>query len=342
MSTPEAGLKTLPPPIALLNLAIGHWTTQAIFVAAQLSIADLLRDGAKSSTDLAQLAGVDSRSLYRLMRALASVGVFAQGTDGRFVLTPMAECLQADAPGSMRAWALMMGTWAFHPWAELLHSVKTGETAFEHIHGTGFFDYLGKHPEQGRLFDESMTNFSGPEIAAIVSGYDFSGIGTLVDIAGGHGSLLGAILQANPAMKGILADMPAVIEGARRHFEASKLADRCQVTPINFFEAVPGGGDAYLMKHIIHDWDDERSNTILKNCHRAMAGKGKLLLAETVMVAGNEPEFGKWLDLAMLVYAGGCERTEEEYRDLLSAGGFRLTRIVPTQSPLSVIEAVPV
>jgi hypothetical protein len=187
-----------------------------------------------------------------------------------------------------------------------------------------------------------MTNFSGPEIDAIVSAYDFSGIGTLVDVAGGHGSLLGAILKANPAMKGVLADMPAVIEGARRHFEAANLADRCKVAPLNFFESVPAGGDAYLMKHIIHDWDDERSNTILKNCHRAMAGKGKLLLAETVMVPGNDPEFGKWLDLAMLVYAGGCERTEAEYRDLLAAGGFRLTRIVPTQSPLSVVEAVPV
>lgn len=144
----------------------------------------------------------------------------------------MAECLQTDAPGSMRAWALIMGSYAFQPWSELLHSVKTGETACDHLHGMGFFDYLGKHPEQGRLFDESMTNFSGPEIDAIVSAYDFSGIGTLVDIAGGHGSLLSAILKANPAMKGVLADMPAVIEGARRHFEAANLADRCQVAPI--------------------------------------------------------------------------------------------------------------
>jgi hypothetical protein len=342
MSTPEAALKPLPPPVALLNLTIGHWTAQAIFVAAKLGIADLLQQGPKSSGDLAQSAGVDARALYRLLRALASVGVFAQGTDGRFTLTPMAECLQSDAPGSMRAWALMMGSYAFQPWGELLHSVKTGETAFDHLHGMGFFDYLGKHPEHGRLFDESMTNFSGPEIDAIVSAYDFTGIDTLVDIAGGHGSLLGAILKANPGMKGVLADMPAVIEGARRHFEASNLADRCVVAPINFFESVPAGGGAYLMKHIIHDWDDARSTTILKNCHRAMAGKGKLLLAETVMLPGNDPEFGKWLDLAMLVYAGGCERTEAEYRDLLAAGGFRLTRIVPTQSPLSVIEAVPV
>jgi hypothetical protein len=343
MSTPHPALQTLPPPIALVNLTTGHWTMQAIYVAAELGIADLLRDGAKSCGDLSQSAGVNARSLYRLLRALASVGIFAQDTDGRFALTPMAECLQADAPGSMRAWALIMGApQNFQPWGELLHSVKTGETAFDHVHGMGFFDYLGKHPEEGRLFDESMTNFSGPEISAIVSSYDFSGIDTLVDVAGGYGSLLGAILKANPSMKGVLADLPAVIEGARRQLESSNLADRCVVAPMNFFESVPAGGDAYLMKHIIHDWDDERSNTILKNCHRAMAGKGRLLLAETVMKPGNDPEFGKWLDLAMLVYAGGCERSEEEYHDLLAAGGFRLTRIIPTQSPLSVIEAVPV
>jgi hypothetical protein len=249
MSTPNPALETLPPPVALLNLATGHWTTQAIFVAAKLGIADLLREGAKSCGDLAQSAGVDARSLYRLLRALASVGVFTEDTDGRFALTPMAECLQADAPGSMRAWALIMGEpQNFQPWGELLHSVKTGETAFDYVHGMGFFDYLGKHPEQGRLFDESMTNFSGPEIAAIVSAYDFSGIETLVDVAGGHGSLLSTILKANPAMRGVLADMQAVIEGARHHFEASNLADRCVVLPINFFESVPAGGDAWPAK----------------------------------------------------------------------------------------------
>lgn len=343
MSTPHPALASLPPQVALLNLATGHWTTQAIFVAAKLGIADLLRDGPGSPADLAQSAGVDARSLFRLLRALASVGIFAEDAVGRFTLTPMAECLQTGTPGSVRAWALIMGeSFGFTPWGELLHSVRTGETAFDHVHGMGFFDYLVKNPEHGRLFDESMTNFSGPEIAAIVSAYDFSGVHTLVDIAGGHGSLLTAILQANPSMKGILADMPSVIEGARRHFEAANLANRCEVVAINFFESVPAGADAYLMKHIIHDWDDARSGVILKNCHRAMAGKGKLLLAETVMTSGNDPEFGKWLDLAMLVYAGGCERTAEQYSDLFAANGFRLTRIVPTKSPISVIEAVPV
>ena len=342
MSSQSPQPKELPPPLALSNLVTGFWISQAIYVAAELRIADLLREGPRTSEELARAAGADPRSLYRLLRALASVGVFRQHGDGRFTLTPMAECMQSDVPGSMRAWCLTMGMEAgFRSWTKLLHSVKTGDTAFDHLHGMGIFDYFGQNPEEGRRFDESMTSFSGPEIAAVVEAYDFSGVGTLVDVAGGHGSFLATILQAYPSMKGVLADQPSVIEGARHRFEASGLADRCRVVPINFFESVPEGGDAYMMKHIIHDWDDARSVTILKNCHRAMAGEGKLLLVEMVMQPGNDPDFGKWLDVAMLVYAGGCERTEAEYRALLAAGGFRLTRIVPTSSSVSVVEAVP-
>lgn len=338
----KPAIKEPPPQVALMNLTTGHWISQAIFVAAKLGIADLLRDGPRTSDDLARSVGANARALYRILRALASVGVFAEGNDGRFALTPMAECLQIDDPGSMRAWSLITGVeFGFRPWGELLHSVKTGETAFDHVHGMGIFDYYGQHPDDGRVFDAAMTNFSGPEIAGVMEAYDFSGIGTLVDIAGGHGSFLGTILKANPSMKGILADVPAVIEGAHSYFESAQLADRCKVVPINFFESVPAGGDVYMMKHIIHDWEDERSKTILKNCHRAMAGKGKLLLVEMVIPPGNDPEFGKWLDVAMMVYTGGCERTESEYRALLAAAGFRLTRIVPTSSPVSVVEAVP-
>ena len=334
--------KELPPQVALMNLTTGHWTMHAIYVAAKLGIADLLRDGPMSTEDLARAAGADTRSLYRLLRALASVGIFTEDGAGRFALTPMAECLRADAPGSMRAWALFMGEpYSARSWGGLLDSVKTGETAFNRVHGMGPFDYFAQNPEQGRLFDEAMTGASANMIAGVMAAYDFSGIGTLVDVAGGHGSLLGSILKAYPAMKGVLADVPAVIEGARRHFDASGIAHRCEVVPINFFESVPAGGDAYMMKHIIHDWNDALSETILKNCHRVMAGKGKLLLVEMVIPPGNDPEFGKWLDIAMLVVTGGCERTEGEYRDLLAAAGFRLTRIVPTQSPVSVIEAVP-
>ena len=255
----------------------------------------------------------------------------------------MAECLQADSSGSMRAWVLFTGEpYAFQPWSELLYSVRTGETAFDHVHGMPIFDYYAQHREEWQIFDAAMSGSAGPEVAAVMADYDFSGIGTLVDLGGGHGSFLSTILKAYPAIKGVLAEMPAVIDGARRHIEASHLTDRCEVVPIDFFESVPAGGDAYVMKRVIHDWDDDRSITILRNCHQAMAGAGKLLLVEMIIPPGNDPGFGKWLDIAMLVYSGGCERTEKEYRDLLTAAGFRLTRIVSTRSPASVIEAAPV
>ena len=327
----------------MVRMVTGHWVTQAIFVAAKLGIADLLAEGPRAPADLGQAAGADARSLYRLLRALASEGVFAEDASGRFGLTPLAECLRTGVPGSVRAWVLVMGEpVGYDPCANLLHSVKTGETAFNRTFNTGFFDYLRQHQEMGQLFDESMTSFSIPEVGAIVAGYDFSGIGTLVDVAGGYGTLLTAILRANPAMKGVLADVPAVIEGARKGFTDANVADRCTAEPIDFFESVPAGGDAYLMKHIIHDWDDAQAVTILKNCHKAMGAGGKLLLAETVMQPGNDPEFAKWLDICMLIYPGGRERTEQEYRDLLRAAGFELTRVVPTASPLSIVEALPV
>ena len=341
MSIGTTALTSVPPQVALLNLTTGHWIMQGIFVAVKLGIADLLRDGPQSSATLAESAAANPRALYLLLRALSSVGIFYEGDDGRFALTPMAECLLTDAPGSMHAWALVMGeSYAAQMWSGLLDSVRTGETAFDHVHGIGCFDYFVRHPEQGRLFDAAMTSLSAPEIPGVIAAYDFSEVSTLVEIAGGHGSFLGAILEAYPTMKGVLSDVPSVIDGAHRHLGAARLADRCAVVAIDFFESVPSGGDAYILKHIIHDWNDTRATTILKNCHRAMTRNAKLLLVEMVIPPGNDPEFAKWLDVGMLVLTGGCERTEIEYRDLLSAAGFRITRIVPTRSPVSVIEAV--
>jgi hypothetical protein len=343
MSSQSSAVQGLSPQADLMKLTTGHWITQAIFVAAKLGIADLLLDGPRNSSELAQSTGANPRALYRLLRALASIGVFVEGSDSRFALTPMAECLQAHTPGSMRAWVLFTGeAYAFQPWGELVDSVMTGQTAFDHFHGLPIFDYYAQHPEQGKLFDAAMTGSAGPEIAAVMADYDFSGIGTLVDLGGGQGTFLSTILKVYPAIKGILAEIPAVIDGARSHLEAAHLSDRCEVVPINFFESVPAGGDAYVMKRVIHDWDDERSTIILKNCYRAMAGKGKLLLVEMVLPPGNDPDFSKWLDIAMLVYSSGCERTAEEYRDLLTTAGFRLTKITPTRSSASVIEAVPI
>jgi hypothetical protein len=325
-----------------MRLTTGHWIVQAIFVAAKLGVADLLRDGPRSTVELSQLMGVNPRALYRLLRALASVSVFSEGSDGRFALTPMAECLQADTPGSMRAWVLFSDeVHAFQPWTDLLQSVKTGQTAFDHFHGMSIFDYYARHSAEGKLFDAAMTGSAGLEIAAVMADYDFSGIGTIVDVGGGHGDFLGTVLEAYPGMRGVLADMPTVIDGARHHLERVNLAHRCDLIPTDFFESVPAGGDAYVMMRVIHDWDDERSITILRNCYRAMGGTGKLLLVEKVIPPGNDSEFAKWLDIAMLVFSGGCERTQTEYRDLLAASGFRLTRIVSTRSLASVIEAVP-
>lgn len=331
----------LPPSAALLQMVTGYWISQAISVAAKLGIADVLKDASKSSEELAQTTGVNAQSLYRLLRALASVGVFQEDEEGRFGLTPIAACLCSDVPGSLRAPAIMFGEpWFWQPWGELLRSVQTGEAAFPQVFSTELFSYLTQHPEAGAIFDEAMTGLSARSIAAVANAYDFSQFGTVVDVGGGHGTLLTAILRTAPQLRGILFDLPNVVAGAQQQFHAAGLAGRCQVIVGNFFERVPSGGDAYILKSIIHDWDDKRSITLLTNCHRAMAPQGKLLLVEVVLPRGNDPFFYKWMDLHLLVTLGGQERTETEFKALLEAAGFRLARVLPTQSPHSIIEAV--
>ena len=320
----------------------GYWISQSIYVAAKLGLADLVQAGPRSVDDLAQATGTHAPSLYRLLRALASVGVFAEQHDRRFATTPLAACIQSDAPGSQRSLAIMMGEEHFACYGRLIDAVRTGETMFDKIFGCGVFDYLSQHPEQGRIFDEAMVGVHGRETAAMLSAYDFAGIGTLADVGGGNGSLLLATLAQHPQLRGMLVDLPNVVARARANFAAAGLGERCQVVAGNFFESVPAGADAYLLRHIIHDWDDEKSTLILRNIHRALAGRGKLLLVEGVIQPGNEPSFTKLLDLTMLVIPGGKERTEAEYRDLLAGAGFQLDRIVPTPSEVSVIEAVPV
>ena len=319
----------------------GYWISQSIYVAAKLGLADLAKAGPRSVDDLAKATGTHAPSLYRLLRALASVGMFAEEHDRRFASTPLAECLRSDLPGSQRSLAIMMGEEHYACYGRLIDSVRTGETAFEKIYGLGVFDWLSQHPEQGRTFDEAMVGVHGQETAAMLSAYDFSDIGTLADVGGGNGSLLLATLGKFPQLRGMLVDLPNVVARARANLTAAGLAERCQAVAGNFFESVPSGADAYLMRHIIHDWDDPKSVQILRNVHRALAGRGKLLLVEGVVQPGNTPSFTKLLDLTMLVIPGGKERTEVEYRDLLAAAGFRLARIVPTPSEVSVIEAVP-
>ncbi|MBL8797823.1 MAG: methyltransferase [Planctomycetia bacterium] len=336
----------LPPSAALINLISGTWVTQLIYVAAKLGLADRLRDGPKPVEELASATGMDPQSLYRVLRALASFGVFRETAPRCFELTPLAHCLRSDVPDSLQAVAVFYGEpWHRAAWSSLLHSVKTAQPAFNHVAGEPFFEHVQKHPEVAAIFDQAMTNFSGMAIGAVLAAYDFTGIGKLVDVAGGHGSLLAAILQAYPAMRGVLFDMPTVIDGARQKqlLEQAGVADRCELVGGDFFRAVPAGADGYLMKHIIHDWSDDHALNILRNCRRAMSPSGRLLLVEMVIPPGNEPHFGKLLDLEMLVMTqGGRERTESEYRALLAAAGFELTRIVPTRSPASVIEGQPI
>ena len=331
-------MENVPPQQQLSQMLTGYWISQALYVAAKLGLADLMQSAAKTADEVASATAAHPRALYRLLRALASVGVFAEDEPHRFCLTPLAECLRSDVPGSQRSMAVMMGEEHYHAFGELLHSVRTGQPGFEKLYRQPVFEFLTRHPEQAQIFDEAMVGVHGRETAALLEAYDLSGVRTLADIGGGNGSLLTAVLSKYPTMRGILFDLPSVVERAKANIKAAGLAERCQVAGDNFFEAVTRGADAYLLRHIIHDWDDERATKILQNVHRAISAAGKLLVVESVIPPGNDPSFGKLLDLTMLVIPGGQERTEEEYRALYAAAGFRLTRIVPTTAEVSVIE----
>ena len=332
-------MESLPPAEHLNRLITGYWNTQAVYVAAKLGIADLLTGGPRSADDLAQSTHVDAPSLYRLLRALASLGLFAEDAAGRFSLTPAAECLRSDIPGSQRALAIMSGEEHYRAWGELLYSAQTGKTAFDKLYGMPIFDFLSCNLEQSKVFDAAMVGVHGRETAAMTDAYDFSEIAVLADVGGGNGSLLTTVLQKHPAMRGILYDLPGVAERATANLQAAGLADRCRVIGGDFFDSVPAGADAYLLRHIIHDWDDAKATKILENVRDALSNEGRLLVVEGVIPPGNAPSFGKLLDLTMLVIPGGKERTENEYRSLFHAAGFDLTRIIPTKAEVSVIEA---
>jgi hypothetical protein len=321
----------------LLHLVSSYWYTQTIYVAAKLGIAELLKSGPQTAQQLADATQTNAGALYRLLRALASIGIFTE-EEGQFVLTPLAECLLDPATKAM---VTMRGEFQYRAWGELLYSIQTGKTAFEKLHGKPIFDYLSENPETGKLFDQAMTGVHGRETDAMLEAYDFSGIEMLADIGGGNGSVLTAILKKYPAMRGTLYDLPSVVGRSRANIKAAGLEDRCRVLAGSFFETVPAGADAYLMRHIIHDWDDAQSLTILRHCRQALGNRGKLLLVEGVVPPGNEPSPSKFFDLTMLVLPGGMERTEQQYRELFRAAGFALSRIVPTRTWVSVIEGSP-
>jgi O-methyltransferase/methyltransferase family protein len=332
------------PAVTLRHLCTGFWTTKAVAVAAELGIADQLQDGPKTAAELAQAVGAHPGALYRLLRAIAGVGVFAEDGQGRFSMTPLAALLLTNSSQSWRAAAILNGApWIWQPWGDLLYSIQTGKPAFDHIFGMEFDVYLAQHQDAADIFQTFMQVATAEEALALGPVYDFSRMTTVVDVGGGRGALLGAILQGNAHLRGILFEAPHVIDSARPALAAQGVADRCRFVAGDFFETLPAGGDAYLLKWILVSWDDERAVAILRNCRRAMPADGKLLVIERIIPTGNEPFYGKLADLNLLVLYRGRHRTEAEYRTLFARAGFALARILPTDSPteFSVIEGVP-
>jgi hypothetical protein len=324
-------------------LIIGYRVSQALHVVAVLGIADLLKDGPRHFRDLARSSKTHAGSLCRLLRLLASAGVFTEQDEGRFALTSLAQHLRRDAPDSLRTRAMFdgaQGNWG--AWGNLLASIKTGRPAIERTFGKDLFGYLNDHPGEAEIFNEVMAVQTSAEARAVLDAYDFSEIGTLVDIGGGVGALLAAILHIYPSMHGILYDQPHVAADAKSRLASTGVADRCETVGGNFFESVPTGGNAYILKHILHDWDDEDCRRIIKNCRSAIAENGRLLVIEVLNPPGDTPHYGKFVDLQMLVITkGGRERTQAEYRELFASAGFTLSRVVPTGSDVCLIEGRP-
>ena len=332
----------LPPQAIIAQMSMGFIVSQAISVASKLYIADHLKDGAKTTAELAELTGTHEPSLYRLMRGLASTGVFQKGEDGRFSNSVLSEFLRSDHPESFRAASHMICDHEhWRPHGNMLQSVKTGEIAFEYTFGMPVFPYYAQNPEPAQVFDNAMTSFGYSIANAVAAAYDFSEARTIADIGGGHGILLATILKNNPEAKGILFDQPQVLEGADKILESINVSERVEKTSGDFFSAIPVEADIYLMKFIIHDWNDEQSVTILNNLAESAKPGSKVLLVESVVEEDdNAPSMSKVMDLNMLVMTGGKERTEKEYAELFEKTGFRLVKVHPTPSPMQIVEAV--
>lgn len=343
-STPWQNASEGSPTNQLLQMIYGSFITQMIAVAAQLGIADLLHEGPKSLEELAAATDSHAPTLYRLMRALASVGLFAENEPRRFVLSPLASLLRTDTPDSLHDYAILCGSdFYFRSLTNLRRSAQSGKPALELTFGMNLFEYLQQHPSDAAMFNAAMTSISRQEAIAVRDAYDFSGLQTVADIGGGHGVMLAIILKANASLRGILFDRPAVVQGAAALLQKEGVADRCQMVEGDFFAAVPAGADAYLLKYIIHDWDDGRARQILSNCRQAMSPAGRILVVDAVLPTGNTPFIGKLKDIIMMtVAAGGMERTAAEFQDLFAKAGFQLSRIISTQALVSIVEGIPV
>ncbi|MCK5055927.1 MAG: methyltransferase [Candidatus Aminicenantes bacterium] len=344
MSKQENLLDTNQPPSesVIPGIINNRIIPNLLYVAAKIGIADLLGNGPKSIDELAEAVKAYPQSLYRVLRTLASYGIFAENTDGQFELTPSAVPLQSDMPGSLRTWVILTGEdWFHRPFGELLYCVKTGKQAFNHVHGMSLFEYLKQDSEAAEIFNEVMTKFTEPMAASVAKSYDFSGISDIVDIGGGKGTLISAIMNINTGMHGILYDLPYVINEAKVLIEREGLSDRCKLVAGDMFESVPEG-KVFILKRVLHDWDDTQCISILKNCRRSISDSGKLLVVEGVVPDGNAPSPLKSDDIRMMVVAGGLERTKAEFARIFNAAGFNLTEILPTKSTLSIIEAEPI
>jgi O-methyltransferase domain/Dimerisation domain len=335
-----ANLPNPPAHVAMLQLLNGAHVSGAVSCLAQLGIPDLLEAGPKSAEELASQIGAQSEPLYRLMRATACVGVLSEGPDGKFSETSMSAVLRSNAKPSLRALAIMGGReWHGRAWSQLEYCVKTGKQALDHLYGQHVFDFFKQYPEEAKIFNDTMTGLSMIDGPAVANAYNFDGIGSIVDVAGGHGVLLSTILAKNPNLRGTLYEAAHVLEGAANG-PLMPVMDRCTLVSGDMFYSVPAGADAYIMKHIIHDWPDEPCVRILKACRKGVNSGGKLLVVDSVIQTGNDFSPSKFLDLQMLIFPGGRERTEKQFHDLFTAAGWRLSRILPTAALDSIIEGV--
>lgn len=334
------GQERLVPQI--MQMITGGWTAGAIAVFASIGAADELAGGKASAEALAKKLSLHERSLYRLLRFIASIGLVRELPGKTFELTEAGNLLRKDVPGNLRDVAIFfVSSHAQRPWEEAEHSIRTGKPSFDRMYGASAWDWYASHPAESRVFQNAMTALAGTLHKAAVQAYDFSGIGTIMDLGGGHGHLLAQILAKHPSMKGILLDLPNVVKDAGATFSRLGVADRARAVGGSFFEKLPEGADAHIMAHIIHDWDDEHCVKILSNCRAAIAPGGRLLVVDAVLTGPNEPDFAKLLDLEMLLVPAGQERTGAEFEALFARGGWKLTRIVPTAAGKSVIEGRP-
>jgi ubiquinone/menaquinone biosynthesis C-methylase UbiE len=332
----------------MFQLSASFAEPRALWATARLGIADLLAQGPRTAQELAQATGVLAQPLARMLRVVASMGVLRMFPPEdpaaleltRFELTRLGQLLRSNVPWSMRSWVLMTGRSIYESFSEILYSLKTGKPAFEQVHEKPMYQYFRDNPEEAEAFNAAMTSYGGQSAAALRD-YDFSGVGRICDVGAGAGEVVLSILQAYPGMRGVLFDLPHIVELARERVARAGLSDRCDLVGGDFFQSVPGG-DVLVLSSIIHNWPDEQALTILRNCRRAINPGGRLLLAELLIPPGDEPHFAKQTDLVMLVAPGGIERTEGEHRELLAAAKFRLKRVIQTRSLMSVLEAEPI